>query len=107
MSTKAGEVHFQALVQCTASRSVYLVAPVDAAALKALLTPGQGLRLRSVAAVLWLDDLEPFLNGGVTWQTLCEWRASGSARIVAGTYWRQGQCADRGFAGEWADNYRV
>jgi hypothetical protein len=43
--------------------------------------------------VLWLDDLEPFLNEGVTWQTLREWHTggrSGSPRIVAATYGGKG-----------------
>jgi hypothetical protein len=82
---------FEALREYGSTRTVHLVAPVvDAAALKVLLTPGEGLRLHAEAAVLWLDDLEPFLNGGVTWQTLCEWHASGPARTVAATYGGRG-----------------
>src|SRR5262249_32715121 len=41
-------------------------------------------------AVLWLDDLEPFLNQGITLQTLREWHASGPGRIVAATYGGKG-----------------
>lgn len=36
--------------------------------------------------MLWLDDLEPFLNQGITLQTLREWHAGGPGRIVAATY---------------------
>jgi hypothetical protein len=35
--------------------------------------------------VLWLDDLEPFLNAGMTRELLSEWHSSGPSRIVAAT----------------------
>jgi hypothetical protein len=81
---------FEALRRCTGNDEVQLVAPTDGEALRALLLPGQDLRLRKMPAVLWLDDLEPFLNQGVTLQTLREWRASGPGRIVAATYGGKG-----------------
>ena len=40
--------------------------------------------------MLWLDDLEPFLNQGVTLQTLREWQAGRPGRIVAATYGGKG-----------------
>ena len=49
---------FEALLVCARTTPVDLVAPVDAAALKSLLLPGEGLRRSSCAAVLWLDDLD-------------------------------------------------
>lgn len=77
---------FQALREAAQASPLQLVAPMTAEALRSLLTPGQGLRVASGAAVLWLDDLEPFLNQGTTLHTLREWHAAGPARIVAGTY---------------------
>ena len=40
--------------------------------------------------MLWLDDLEPFLNDGVTLATLREWRAGARGGIVVGTYGGKG-----------------
>jgi hypothetical protein len=64
--------------------------------------PGQDLRLRRNPAVVWLDDLEPFLNQGVTLQTLREWHAGRPGRIVAATYGGKGrdQGAGVGVVGE-------
>ena len=59
-------------------------------ALRSLLDPGQPMTTRQEYAALWLDDLEPFLNQGVTLQTLREWRSGGSGRIVAATYGGKG-----------------
>jgi tetratricopeptide (TPR) repeat protein len=81
---------FEALRVCDRAAPVQLVAPVDAGALQSLMTPGEGLRPGSGAAALWLDDLEPFLNSGVTWSTLCEWHASAPQRIVVATYGGKG-----------------
>ena len=79
----------------TAGAGARMVAPVDGAALKALLVPGQTPRWGSRPLVLWLDDLEPFLNQGMAWQTLREWHAAGrtrrtQARIVVATYGGKG-----------------
>ncbi|MEJ3654061.1 hypothetical protein WEH80_13920 [Actinomycetes bacterium KLBMP 9759] len=81
---------FEALRHQGIGGDVRLVAPTDADALKALLLPGQSPVLRSERAVLWLDNLEPFLNQGLTWQTLHEWHSSGrpghsGTRIVVAT----------------------
>ncbi len=81
---------FEALLACGRRTPLDVVAPVDALALKAISAPGGGLRPGSGATVLWLDDLEPFLDGGMTGQTLREWHAGGPARIVAATYGGKG-----------------
>jgi hypothetical protein len=54
---------FEALRRCSPVKGpLRFVAPVNGEALRALLTPGQSLRLGSASAVLWLDDLEPFVD---------------------------------------------
>ena len=58
--------------------------------LRSLLEPGPPVTIPAGRVVLWLDDLEPFLNQGVTFQTLREWRAGGPGRIVAATYGGKG-----------------
>jgi tetratricopeptide (TPR) repeat protein len=80
---------FEALRACAYGR-VELVAPVDGDALRSLLTAGKQPRLRTGHAVLWLDDLEPFLNQGVTLQMLRAWRTFAKGGIVAGTYGGKG-----------------
>ncbi len=65
-----------------------LVAPIDGEALRSLITPGEapdGGRM-----VLWLDDLEPFLDQGVTFQLLQEWRTRHPTGIVLATYGGKG-----------------
>jgi len=81
---------FEALLQCARAGELELVAPVDGDALRSLLNPGQSPRAGAAHAVLWLDDLEPFLNQGVTLQTLREWQTSGPGRIVTATYGGKG-----------------
>ena len=49
----------------------------------AILTPGEDPTVDAGQAVLWLDDLEPFLNSGVTLRTLNEWNAVADGRVVA------------------------
>lgn len=80
---------FEALRLCASSRRLQLVAPVNAEALYSMLQPGQAV-LNDEPAVLWLDDLEPFLNQGVTLQTLREWRSGGTGRIITATYGGKG-----------------
>ena len=75
---------------CPAAKDLRVVAPVDGDALRALLLPGQGPRLGARSAVLWLDDVEPFLNQAVTWQVLQEWHRGGRGRIVVATYGGKG-----------------
>jgi transposase len=83
------------------SKRSRLIAPTDGEALRGLLRPGQDLRLGRTPAVLWLDDLEPFLNQGTTLQTLREWQAPRPGRIVTATYGGKGseQIADATVAG--------
>jgi class 3 adenylate cyclase len=81
---------FEALSACSVASNLQLIAPVHGDALRSLLDPGQPITTRPECAVLWLDDLEPFLNQGVTLQTLREWRSGGSGRIVAATYGGKG-----------------
>jgi tetratricopeptide (TPR) repeat protein len=76
-----------------ADAKVQVVAPINGDAVKALLVPGQAPRWNPGSKALWLDDLEPFLNDGVTWQTLREWHAGArpdSPRIVLATYGGKG-----------------
>jgi hypothetical protein len=89
---KAGKSRtlLEALRQCAAPGGLELIAPTDGEALRELLMPGQDLRLGHAPGVLWLDDLEPFLNQGITLQTLREWHAGGPGRIVAATYGGKG-----------------
>ena len=81
---------FEELRQSSSAAVLQVVAPVDGDALRSLLDPGQSLTRLSTPAVLWLDDLEPFLNRGVTLQTLREWQLAGPGRIVAATYGGKG-----------------
>ena len=81
---------FEALRRCDRAGELELIAPVDRDALRSLLNPGQGVRAQAAHAVLWLDDLEPFLNQGVTLQTLREWQASRAGRFVVATYGGKG-----------------
>ena len=67
-----------------------LVAPVDADALRSLITPGSTPTPSGTATVLWLDDLEPFVNAGVNVQTLRGWRATVGCGIVVATYGGKG-----------------
>ena len=57
---------------------------------RSLLDPGQAMATQPKYAVLWLDDLEPFLAQGVTLQTLREWQSRRPGRIVAATYGGKG-----------------
>ena len=80
---------FQALANSSAA-SMLMVAPKNGAALRSTLEPGQRVADEKIPAVLWLDDIEPFLNEGVTLTTLEEWRAGNAARVVVGTYGGKG-----------------
>ena len=68
----------------------HLVAPVDGAALTAILTPGEEPTVCAEHAVLWLDDLEIFLNSGVDLRTLREWLKVADGRVVVATYGGKG-----------------
>jgi hypothetical protein len=67
-------------------RPLRVVAPVDTEAVRALLASGQSSRRDKALTVLWLDDLEPFLNQGLSFQMLSQWHAGGPHRVVAATY---------------------
>ena len=81
---------FEALRRCPRAGELECVAPVNADALRSLLNPGPSSGKPAACTVLWLDDLEPFLNQGVTLQTLREWQAGRPGRIVAATYGGKG-----------------
>lgn len=71
-------------------QELMVLAPTSSAALGSLLTPGQLPPAPSDGdKVLWLDDLEPFLNDGTTWRLLHEWHAQVGG-IVVGTYGGKG-----------------
>lgn len=71
-------------------RPLEVVAPVDSEAVRVLASSGQSSRRDRAPAVLWLDDLEPFLNQGLSFQILSQWHAGGSHRVVAATYGGKG-----------------
>jgi hypothetical protein len=81
---------YEALRRSARASELKLVAPHDGSALRSLLNPGERLVNRAAHAVLWLDDLEPFLNQGVTLETLREWQTGGPGRIVVATYGGKG-----------------
>ncbi len=70
--------------------SLQLVAPVDAEGLRASIAGIEEPSSSATRTVLWLDDLEPFLNAGVTFGTLRDWRDRASGGIVVGTYGGKG-----------------
>ncbi|HEY7951134.1 MAG TPA: AAA family ATPase [Solirubrobacterales bacterium] len=65
-----------------------LIAPVDGSALHELLSSSR-IEEIGAGAILWLDDLEPFLAQGVSLQTLRRWREATNG-IVAATYGGKG-----------------
>ena len=81
---------FEALRRCAQNAELDFVAPADADALKSLLTPGEMPALEREGNVLWLDDLEPFINQGMTLQILQEWHERAGKCVVAGTYGGKG-----------------
>jgi hypothetical protein len=83
--SKAGKSRalFEALEHRTRGKAVDLVAPRDGDALRSMLIPGQAPVQR--AAVLWLDDIEPFLGDSVTVHTLRSRRDAFPGSVVAAT----------------------
>jgi len=65
-----------------------LIAPIDGDALHELLASSR-MEAIGAPAILWLDDLEPFLAQGVSLQTLRRWHESNGG-IVAATYGGKG-----------------
>jgi hypothetical protein len=86
---------FEAVMCCAQERQLEFVAPVDGDALRAILTSAN--RPAQTPTVRWLDDLEPFLNDGVTLATLREWQGGVRGRIVAATYGGKGSERIAGF----------
>lgn len=72
------------------TEQILLVAPKNLAALRRLLDPVSGYPRICGGAALWLDDLTPFLNDGLTVDELQTWRDSAPGRIVAATYGNAG-----------------
>jgi tetratricopeptide (TPR) repeat protein len=68
------------------SEPLEFVAPVDLQALRDLLNSGSAPVKLKGAAVLWLDDIGPFLMSGLTVDDLLRWRAGSPKRMVAATY---------------------
>jgi tetratricopeptide (TPR) repeat protein len=84
---------FEALRRCSAmtdGRELEFVAPVDGDAAKSLLAQTQARAPKGERCVLWLDDLEPFLAQGLTFQALREWQEGSPRRIVVATYGGKG-----------------
>jgi hypothetical protein len=84
---------FQALREWAkvGDRSLDVIAPADAEALRLLMTLGPDVGALGSHAVLWLDDIELFLNEGVTMSTLRAWRAGEAGRVVVATYGGKGR----------------
>ena len=77
---------FEALRATARDVDLDLVAPVDGDALRSLLTPGAVPKRTGAHVVLWLDDLEPFLDQAVTTQVLRGWHELTNGGIVVGTF---------------------
>lgn len=70
----------------TGEHPLQLIAPRNTAALQTLLDPTKGVVKIKGPIVLWLNDIERFLNEGMDAADLYRWRESGRRRIVAATY---------------------
>jgi len=91
-SSKVGKSRalFEALRRRGEAGGLDFVAPASGASVKSLVVPGQQVELSRPASVLWLDDLEPFVNEGVTMQVLREWHEQNPNSFVAATYGGKG-----------------
>jgi hypothetical protein len=91
-SSKVGKSRavFEALKRFGDNSNLSFVAPVDVEALKSLLAPGELSALSEDGSILWLDDLEPFINQGLTLQMLQEWHDRVGKCIVVATYGGKG-----------------
>jgi tetratricopeptide (TPR) repeat protein len=99
-SSKVGKSRamFEGLLRNAQRAEVQFVAPVDYDALKALLSPGELPGLQKGFGVLWLDDLEPFVDQGMTMQTLERWHERFPHCVVAATYGGKGNALITGSA---------
>lgn len=90
---------FEALRHTALDGDLEFVAPIDADALRNLAERSQ-VKGRGV---LWLDDLEPFLNQGVTVKALQDWHRAVPEGIVAATYGGKGGEPRQGDSGALAE----
>lgn len=99
-SSKVGKSRtlFEALRHVALYEDIEFVAPVDSEALRLLLVEQSMGETAGRRRVLWLDDLEPFLSRGVTWQMLREWHDGVAEGVVAATYGGKGSDLIRGSA---------
>nr|WP_297729169.1 tetratricopeptide repeat protein [Mycobacterium sp.] len=95
---------FEALRACDSQTDpLKLVAPINGDALQKMIDLGEKVLPARQPAVLWLDELEPYLTQGVTWQTLRRWRETGRTRFVVATYKGQVTRQNSGPADELTD----
>lgn len=80
---------FEALRRHPDSGQMALVAPTSGDSLRSLLMPGSASRIEGLRAILWLDDLEPFVAQGVTLETLRKWHRATGMPVLA-TYGGKG-----------------
>jgi tetratricopeptide (TPR) repeat protein len=92
-SSKVGKSRalFEALRRYSTKGELEFIAPVDQNALDALLLPGEMSGLaKQDRIVVWLDDLEPFINKGMTIETLRGWRERFGRCVFVGTFGGKG-----------------
>jgi len=89
--SKAGKSRslFEALLSCAERRQIRVVAPVNGDAIRSLMAPGHGVVERGKDHVVWLDDLEVFIDGGVDLDMLRTWHQRDGVVFVA-TYGGKG-----------------
>ena len=100
-SSKVGKSRamFETLRRQAEIADITLLAPVDHAALLEMLEPGQ-VPAVSGRSALWLDDLEPFADAGLTVQTLERWHEQFQPCVVVATFGGKGGTLVRGSDGE-------
>jgi tetratricopeptide (TPR) repeat protein len=81
---------FEALKRCSLDVPLSLIAPEDSDALSAVVDDERDPSPDGLTPVLWLDDLEPFLNTGVRLAMLARWHTISRGGIVAATYGGKG-----------------
>ncbi|HXF30283.1 MAG TPA: tetratricopeptide repeat protein [Solirubrobacterales bacterium] len=91
---------FEALRRQAAETDLELIAPVDYSALKAMLVPGEAPKVSSHGSILWLDDLEPFVDQGMTMQTLEQWHVRFAPCVVAATFGGKGNMLVKSSSGD-------
>ncbi|HEX5925294.1 MAG TPA: hypothetical protein VFY45_15800, partial [Baekduia sp.] len=76
---------FEALKRCSLDVPLSLIAPVDTEALAGVVDDGRDPSPDGLIPVLWLDDLEPFLNTGLRLTLLTRWHTISGGGIVVAT----------------------